>query len=379
MSATFCAGLSFFGWVALLCVMMLPLAADDVPQQSARTASPSTSEIDAQPNHHPRRPAHLIAVRISAGTLAARINRDVDGQRAVNGVILGTPVTGVGRLTGKLRMHPVPSTDKACFNAVFEGTIYCRTVGHKQGVTVYSHSITPFTASKEIVFEPSKGFYALPTKIAANTQCFTDGISSGRGGLIGRVIQRRAADQVAADRPQVAAIIRQRAIERINARFDEFMNDELTQLNKAVEFQTRFAQLRTGVGSRKLIARTTPAYIEIADAVFHGDGIAAPLSLPASTGSSFPIEIWIHGSLLPDEFIDALTTIFVNPDESTVVKALAAWPGPLAQEAAATIRGLGTESKFAVQEIGEWMVVEIDAPSVNHAVAAISAPQTIRR
>jgi hypothetical protein len=379
MSATICARVSCCGWVASLCFMLLPLAADDLPLQSTPTASPSTTAIDAQPNDYPRRPAHLIALRISAGMLAARINRDIDGQRAVNGVILGTPVTGVGRLTGKLRMHPVPSAEKACFNAVFEGTIYCRTVGHKQGVTVHSHSVTPFTASKEIVFEPSKGFYALPTKIAANTQCFTDGISSGRGGLIGRIIQRRASEQVAADRPQVAAIIRQRAMDRINARFDEFMNEELAELNKAVEFQTRFAQLRTGVGSRKLVARTTPEFIEIADAVYHGDGTAAPLSLPATTGSRLPIEIWIHGSLLPDEFIDALANIFVNPDESTVVKALAAWPGPLAQEAAAAIHSLRTENKFAVQEIGEWMVVEFDAPSMNHAVASTSAPPTIRR
>src|SRR5262249_17565923 len=154
---------------------------------------------------------------------------------------------------------------------------------------------------------------------------------------------------------------------------------ELAQLNKAVEFQTRFAQLPSGVGSRKLIARTTPAFIEIADAAFDGDSAAAPLSLPATTGSGFPIEIWIHASLLPDEFIDALATMFVNPDESTVVKALAAWPGPLAQEAAAAIRGLATENKFEVEEIGEWMVVEIDAPSMNHAVASISAAPTIRR
>lgn len=379
MSATFYAGLPFWGCVASLCFVVLPLAADELLQQAAPTASPSTSESDAEPNHHPRRPAHLIALRISAGMLAARINRDVDGQRAVSGVILGTPVTGVGRLTGKLRMYPVPSADKACFNAVFDGTIHCRTVGHKQGVTVYSHSITPFTASKEIIFEPSKGFYALPTKITANTQCFTDGISSGRGGLIGRIIQRRAAEQAAAERPQVAAIVRQKAIERINARFDEFMNEELTQLNKAVEFQTRLAQLQTGVGSRKLVARTTSAFIEVADAVDHGNGTAVPFCLPAMTGSGFPIEIWIHGSLLPDEFIDALATMFVKPDESTVVKALAAWPGPLAQEAAAAIRGLATENKFEVEEIGEWMVVEIDAPSMNHAVASISAPPTIRR
>src|SRR5206468_2142342 len=130
-------------------------------------------------------------------------------------------VTGAARLVGKLRMHPVPSPDKARFNTVFEGAIYCRTIGRKEMVTVHSHSITRFTASKEIVFEPDKGFYARPTAIVAHTQCFTDSINPGRGGLIGRIIERRAAEQIAAERPQVTAIIRQRAIGRINARFED--------------------------------------------------------------------------------------------------------------------------------------------------------------
>jgi hypothetical protein len=293
--------------------------------------------------------------------------------------MLGTPVTGTARLVGKLRMRPVPSPDKACFNAVFQGAIYCRTVGHNPQVTVHSHSITRFTASKEIVFEPGKGFSALPTKIAATTQCFTDGMNPNRGGLIGRIIERRASEQIAADRPQVTAIIRQKAIERINARFDEFMSEELAQLNKAVEVQTRLAQLRTRVGSRKLIARTTPAYIEIADAIYQDDGSEAPLDLPATTRHDYPIEIWVHGSLLPDTLVEPLKAIFTSPDDSAVVKALSAWPGPLAQEAATAIRSLVSENKVAIQEVGEWFVVDIKAPPANNAVATITAPPTARR
>src|SRR6188472_3645500 len=89
------------------------LAADDVPspslQQTPPSAIPSTSEVENQSSSHSQRPAHLVALRISAGMLAARVNRNVDGQRRISDSIMGTPVTGVGRLVGKLRMHPVPS------------------------------------------------------------------------------------------------------------------------------------------------------------------------------------------------------------------------------------------------------------------------------
>ena len=65
--------------------------------------------------------------------------------------------------------------------------------------------------------------------------------------------------------------------------------------------------------------------------------------------------------------------------DQTVVKALAAWPGPLAQEAAGAIRELVTENKVAVQEVGEWMVVELNAPAANTAVATITALPASRR
>jgi hypothetical protein len=359
------------------------LAADDVPapslQQSTPSAIPSISEVENQSSSHPQRPAHLVALRISAGMLAARVNRNVDGQRQISDSILGTPVTGVGRLVGKLRMHPVPSDDKACFNAVFDGTIYCRTVGRSQGVTVHSHSATRFTASKEIVFEPGKGFYSLPTKVAASTQYFTDSINPGRGGLIGRLIERRAGERVAAERSEVTAIIRQRAVERINARFDEFMGQELAELNQAVDLQTRLAQLRTRDGSRKLIARTTPTFVEITDAIVNGDGPVAPLNLPARSEPAFPIEIWLHCSLVPEKVAAALKTTFTTPDESAIVKALEAWPGPLAQGAAANIRSLVVENKVAVQEVGEWVVVELNDSALDNAVATITAAPTIQR
>jgi hypothetical protein len=325
------------------------------------------------------RPAHLVVLRVSASMLAADMNRDVDGQRAVSDVILGTPIRGVARLTGRLRVDPVPSPDKACFNAVFNGAIYCRTTGFSEGVTVHSHSITNFTASKEFVFDPERGFFSEPTKIAARTQCYTDGINPGRGGLIGRIVQRRASERVNAERPQITAIIRQKAINRINQRFDEFMGTELARLNKAVEVQTRLAKLRTGAGVRKLLARTTPTSIEIADALLQSEGRLAPLDLPAADQSGYPIELWIHGSLVPEKISQALKTVFTSPDKSALLQALKAWPGPLATEATAAITSLVTENKIAVQEVGDWMVVDINTPRPTTEVAKVTGPPTSSR
>src|SRR4051794_3794902 len=104
MSARFYARLSVCVWIVAFCFRMCPLAAQEEPQQPAAVASPSTSGVEAEPNADRPRPAHLIALRISAGMLAARLNRNIDGQRAVSDVVLGTPINGTARLVGKLRM-----------------------------------------------------------------------------------------------------------------------------------------------------------------------------------------------------------------------------------------------------------------------------------
>jgi len=389
MTAKFCAPLFTALTIAVFSITQGSLAVGDdhnrprIADAAAvnATASDSSNNVsgNSDSSNNAARPAHLVVLRVSASMLAADMNRDVDGQRAVSDVILGTPIRGVARLTGRLRVEPVPSPDKACFNAVFNGAIYCRTTGYSEGVTVHSHSITNFTATKEFVFDPERGFYSEPTKIAARTQCYTDGINPGRGGLVGRIVQRRATERVNAERPEITAIIRQKAISRINERFDEFMGQELARLNKAVEVQTRLAKLRTGAGVRKLLARTTPTSIEIADAILQSEGRLAPLNLPSAHSSGYPIELWVHGSLVPDKISQALKTVFTSPDQSALLQALKAWPGPLATEAAAAITSLVTENKIAVQEVGDWMVVDINTPRPATEVAKVTSPPTRSR
>jgi hypothetical protein len=262
-----------------------------------------------------------------------------------------------------------PSADQARFTVVITGAVYSRTTGRSGPAIIRGHSITHFTATKQIVFEPGKGFYGLAPQVAAQAQCFTDDITSTRGGLIGRIVKRQASRQIAEQHAQLTAIARDRAARRIAAAFDEHMGQRLARLNRMVAVRAALAQLRELDDDPRVVCCTTPHYVEIADA---GDALPVPIVLPvltAASPASAPIEIWIHGSLVPEKVASAIQTMFTNPEQSAVPNALALLPGTFGKDAAAAIHALVTENKVAVQNMGEWFVVELNAQPENQFVA----------
>lgn len=305
-------------------------------------------------------PAHFIVVRFPAEVLSGLMDRNIDLTTAVNDVILGTPVTGVARLVGQPRVELVPSDDEAQFNVVVTGTVYSRTIGHGGPVKVHGHSITRFTATKAVIYEPGVGFRSLPPKVAASTQCYTDNIVPERGGIIGRIIQRRAGEQVAAQHSQLTAIARERATRRIASAFQNGLNERIAQLNQTVDFQVQLASLRTQDGARKLRARTAPQFLELTDAT-DPEYVGVDLPIRQITSASKPaVEIWVRSSLIPEKVGQALQTIFTNPDQSTVLNALALLPGTLSKKAASAITALASERKIGVQNVGEWVVIDLN-------------------
>jgi len=344
------------------------LAQETTPASDASDTASVTAEVAA--SKASVLPAHLVVLRLPVAMVSAQIDRQIDFQTPVRDVILGTPVSGVARIVGRPQVKLEPSSDRARFKVVFNGTVYSRTVGQSGPATIHGHSVTRFTATKEVVFEPGKGFYAKEPRLEATTQCFTDRIDSTRGGLIGRIVQRRAAAEVASKQATLTAIARQRAMGRIAAAFEKHMEERLARLNKAVEFQIVMAEFRTREGNRRLRASTTATHLELAD-VIHNNEAAIELPILAASGAgNRPVEIWVHGSVVPPEVGAALETIFTNPDESAVVNGLAALPGTLGKKAASVITALVSDNKVGVQHTGEWLVVQLNTKDDSRVAAA---------
>ena len=347
------------------------------PEQPIAPAETDAVAAEALPDQDKSaaRPAHLIVLRLPLKNIAAQLDRQIDFQTPVRDVILGTPVSGVARLVGRPEVKLEPSEDRAHFHVVFSGTVHSRTVANGGPALVHGHSVTRFTARKEVVFEPGKGFHAAGApELQVTTQCFTDRIDSTRGGLVGRIVQRRAADEVASKRTAVTAIARERATRRIAAAFDKYMDERLARLNKAVEFQLVLSDFRTREGNRRLRASTTATHLQLADVIHNNE---SPIELPelaANGGTNSPVEIWVHGSVIPPEIAKALETIFTNPDQSAVVNGLAALPGTLGKKAAAVMTALVSDNKVGVQHTGEWLVVQLSAQEERRVAAEPAVP-----
>src|SRR5262245_28785932 len=111
------------------------------------------------------RPEHLVVLRLSAEMLNSLINKQIDFQTPVRDVVLGTPITGAARVVGRPHVELEPAADRAQFKVVIRGTVHSQTVGRNGPAVVQGRAITYFTATKQIVFEPSEGFYGLPPTV----------------------------------------------------------------------------------------------------------------------------------------------------------------------------------------------------------------------
>ena len=314
----------------------------------------------AEPAEKVAPPAHFLVLRLSGVMLNSLIDKPIDVQTSVRDVVLGTPVTGAARVTGRPQVTLEPSLDQAKFRMTVSGTVYSRTVGNSGPATIYGRAITTFTASAPIIFEPGKGFSSQPPQIAAQTRIYTDNIASSRGGLIGRIVRRRAWDQVSSQQAQLTAIARQRATSRITSAFTRHLEERLARLNSAIEFRTTIANLRNQAeGTPQVVCCTTPQYVEIADTLgAERSTIMLPV-LAAASDANAPIELWVHNRILPEGLTVALENLISNPDGNAVVAALALLPGNIGQDVAKVLTNFVKDNQIAMQSLGDWTVFEV--------------------
>ena len=165
---------------------------------------------------------------------------------------------------------------------------------------MFTGTRSPVSPRRRTYHEPGVSFRSQPPRVVAHTQCYTDNIAPTRGGIVGRIIHRRASEQIAAQHSQVTAIARERATRRIATAFETRLNDRIAQLNQSIDFQVQLASLRARDGARRLTARTTPRFLELSDAVEPGSADIELPTRPLVVRAAPTVEIWVRSSLIPE-------------------------------------------------------------------------------
>jgi hypothetical protein len=317
-----------------------------------------TRLIDRQPGAERK-----VVLRLTAEAFAPIVDRDVDETLPVRDVIVGTPVRGNSRTTGKPSVTLIDDDKSASFLLTLKGTAVSRTVGNSPPALIYSRSETYFTATKRVVFEPGKGFVAQPARINATTRIITEGIGSTRPGLRGRIVQRRAGPLVAAARPAAEEETRQKAMRRITATFDRQLEGRLERLNRAADMREAIAFVLRGDTEPRYEFCTKDGCIQIVASTGAGDTPAAAVELPKLEKPGSPIQLWVHGSVAGDNLSFLLTRIdALRREPGPVVRTLGALAEGLQQPASSAAADKGSGSPIDYATAGDWIVLQFQAP-----------------
>lgn len=316
-------------------------------------------------------PAHRLVLRVSDAMLASYLGSEIEQQVAVQDVILGTTVTGTAQIAGEPSVKLLERTDGAAFHVEFRGTAVSRTVGRNGPAIIHSRSVTHFVATKQIVYEPGQGFSGRPSQVSVWTQCFTEGIDSTRRGVIGRVVRRKAAEQIAATKSLATEIARQKAQQRIAIAFERRMGERIAHLNQLAASRSLWASLVGGTGRLPYACCSTAGHLQIAAAHCQPQPISLPVLGPAS-GTSAPVELWVHNSLLP-VWTDALASPLRQASAIRDMLNAVVRPSLLIKQQALIAASVGLASNLDCQSIGDWVVVEVlsaGQPPVSRTAAA---------
>ncbi len=343
-------------------------------------AIPVITEADEEPNAE--LPAHRVVLRVSEAMLDSLMdNNGVDRQIDVRDVILGTTIYGKARIVGKSGVRLVDSPDQATFHITFDGAAYSGTTGYNGPAIIQSRSVTTFTATKQIVFEPGKGFYGLPSKVTARTQVFVEGIGSTRGGLIGRIVGRQAAKAEAAQHAAATEIARQKAERQIAVALDRKSVQQLARSNGVADFRSiAVAALQTtGSGEPKYACCTTPHYLQIA-ASFGETGLAIdlPVSAAADTRGA-PIQLWLHKTLVGEGIVAGIDVLNAKVSASDLFNVISATTliARGSTDMKSQIRSLLSEQQIQIHKAGDWQVIEVEMPTQeSRSTARTHAPGT---
>jgi hypothetical protein len=322
-------------------------------------------------------PAHRIVLRISDKMLNALLSRQrVDRQADIRDNILGTAIDGTARIVGTPRVKLAESPDQAAFNIVFEGTAYSRTTGYNGPAIIHSRSVTTFTATKQIVFEPGKGFHGSVPRVAAHTETFLEGISSTRGGLMGWIIGRKAAKIEAQQHAEATEIARQKAALRIAAAFERNSAERLARMNWVTELRSVATTALAGTDTLepKFVCSTTAHYLQIATSF--GEG-SSPIELPDRTtaaGPGAPVEVWVHESLLGGGNTALLTEDGVRSQNGDLIKAISAAALVLGANSGSTAQLISVirEQPIRMHQVDAWHVIDWHLPDVGSSSTSLA-------
>lgn len=230
-------------------------------------------------------------VEMGADLIGAGMATTVDESGPSSDNILGTRLRGTEHTVGEITSQLIPRRDFAEISALLYATINTESVGVNGPVRVVSEAVTQVAARKAIRIDAER-VWTLPAGSNAVTKTKTKDFQVSGG----RMVQSRARQQAASQKPQAERIAAQRAEQRTNERLDK--ETALLIGDMADDYQNKF---RRPLLARNMFPQLFRVY-STEDAVhavglhggFSGLGVSEP---PPELAGEYDLTIRAHESL----------------------------------------------------------------------------------
>jgi predicted alpha/beta hydrolase family esterase len=172
-----------------------------------------------------------IWIDISEDVLDDPVTKTVERREAVSDVILGTPLSGNGKLRAESDLVIEPDVDRAILKIVVQGDIETQTIGTSGPARIHARAVTSFRAQKQLVLDGS-GLKVLPTECTAETRTIASNVSAVTGGLRGRIVRRVGARRWEASRDAADQEAARHVEQRVRAEVDRQADDLIKRLDR---------------------------------------------------------------------------------------------------------------------------------------------------
>lgn len=212
----------------------------------------------------------------------------------------GASVTGTGHVRGNVNFELVPNNHAALFDILVDVQHDSTNVAHAGPASIYNVGHALLQCRKRIMIE-ERGLMVYPAMSAANLNISITGVGSSRGGLIGRIVRRVAANRAAEEKGSSEAVTAERVKGTLNRRIDQEFAKDLHQTNELYRTQFWLPMVRTDQMPKPFRFSTTIDSLQLV-ARQASNGRLAAASDPPSLKAGIPMGLRLHESFVTNTF-----------------------------------------------------------------------------
>jgi hypothetical protein len=238
----------------------------------------------AQPNFRLRAARRLVV---------AGLERDVDEWTDVRDVILGTSITGRGKVRGRVTFELVPAPDQAILELTFRGTIDSNTLGTNGPARLRTNSLTKLESQKRVLIREA-GIADEAATAWATTDSRTGSVwSKFRARWLNRLVTKVARRKIAEASGQSEQIASRHAERDFRERLDRELEEQLAEGKELFEQKLRGSLREVGAYPDQFRFFTTREALHISLLQARGDQLGAQTAPPARLGQS-DLDVQLH-------------------------------------------------------------------------------------